>query len=276
MSQDQASPEHRRQLYLSEAIGTALLVLGGLSVVIFMFGAGSPMERLLPSVVLRRMVTGFLFGCVGGSIALSQVGKVSGAHINPAVTLGFWLMQRLDARTAIGYVCAQLVGAALGSLPLLAWGAMGRSVDFGATVPGEGYMTMEVLLGEVVTTFALVAGLCIFIGFRGLRRFTPFLMPPLYAVMVTLETALSGTSTNPAHVRAGAHLRPLGRLVDLLGWSTGGRARRDCGVQLTRAANRGREALSLRERSPAHLSSDGRLSMIESCSGGSSDPPCRI
>jgi len=114
------------------------------------------------------------------------------------VTLGFWLMQKLDARTALGYVCAQLVGAALGSLPLLAWGAMGRSVDFGATVPGEGYMTMDALLGEVVTTFTLVTGLCIFIGFRGLRRFTPFLMPPLYAVMVTLETTLSGTSTNPA------------------------------------------------------------------------------
>jgi aquaporin Z len=75
---------------------------------------------------------------------------------------------------------------------------MGRSVDFGATGPGEGYMTMDALLGEVVTTFTLVTGLCIFIGFRGLRRFTPFLMPPLYAVMVTLETALSGTSTNPA------------------------------------------------------------------------------
>jgi aquaporin Z len=198
MAQDHASRERRRQLYLSEAAGTALLVLGGLSVVIFMFGAGSPIERLLPSVDLRRTVTGFLFGCVGGSIALSHVGKVSGAHINPAVTLGFWLMQKLDARTALGYMCAQLAGAALGSLPLLAWGAMGRSVDFGATVPGEGSTTVDALLGEIVTTFALVAGLCIFIGFRELRRFTPFLMPPLYAVMVPLEAALSGTSTNPA------------------------------------------------------------------------------
>jgi len=198
MAPDLPTRERRQQLYLSEAAGTALLVLGGLSVVIFMFGTGSPMERLLPSVVVRRTITGFLFGCVGGSIALSQVGKVSGAHINPAVTLGFWLMQKLDARTAIGYVCAQLAGAAAGAIPLLAWGAMGRSVDFGATIPGEGYMTMDALLGEVVTTFALVTGLCIFIGFRRLRRFTPFLMPPLYAVMVPLEAALSGTSTNPA------------------------------------------------------------------------------
>ncbi|HVQ16180.1 MAG TPA: aquaporin, partial [Vicinamibacterales bacterium] len=177
MAPDQVPRERRRQLYLSEAAGTALLVLGGLSVVIFMFGTGSAMERLLPSVVLRRIITGFLFGCVGGSIALSRVGSVSGAHINPAVTLGFWLMQKLDTRTAIGYVVAQLGGAALGALPLLAWGAMGRSVDFGATVPGEGYMTTDALLGEVVTTFALVTGLCIFIGFRELRRFTPFLMP---------------------------------------------------------------------------------------------------
>ena len=198
MAKDETSSERRWPLYLSEAAGTALLVLGGLSVVIFMFGDGSPMARLVPSVVLRRVITGFLFGCIGGSIALSEVGKVSGAHINPAVTLGFWLMQKLDARTAIGYTLAQLVGAALGALPLLAWGAMGRSVDFGATVPGEGYMTMDALLGEVVTTFALVTGLCIFIGFRALRRFTPFLMPPLYAVMVPLEAALSGTSTNPA------------------------------------------------------------------------------
>jgi aquaporin Z len=75
---------------------------------------------------------------------------------------------------------------------------MGRSVDFGATIPGDGYTTVDALLGEMVTTFALVAGLCIFIGFRELRRFTPFLMPPLYAVMVPLEAALSGTSTNPA------------------------------------------------------------------------------
>jgi len=158
MAPEQASRERRPQLYLSEVVGTALLVFGGLSVVIVMFGAGSPMERLLPSVVVRRVITGFLFGCVGGSIALSQVGKVSGAHINPAVTFGFWLMQKLDARTAIGYACAQLVGAALGALPLLAWGAMGQSVDFGSTVPGESVMTMDALLGEVVTTFALVSG----------------------------------------------------------------------------------------------------------------------
>jgi len=53
------------RLFLSELVGTAALLLGGLSIVIFMFGAGSPMEGLLPSVKIRQMTTGFLFGCVG-------------------------------------------------------------------------------------------------------------------------------------------------------------------------------------------------------------------
>lgn len=73
-------------LFVSELIGTALLVLVGLSLVIFMFGTGTPMPRLDPSEGLRRLITGFLFGTTGASIALSPVGKVSGAHINPAVT----------------------------------------------------------------------------------------------------------------------------------------------------------------------------------------------
>ena len=188
----------RWRLFFSEVIGTAALVCGGLSLVIVMFGDGSPMGRIVPNESLRNAVTAFLFGCVGTTVALSRIGKESGAHINPAVTMGFWLLRKLDARTAMGYIVAQLVGACLGALPLLAWGAMGRSVAFGATIPGEGYSTSTVVMGEAVTTFALVATLCVFLGFRHLRRFTPFVIPCLYAVMVPLEAHISGTSTNPA------------------------------------------------------------------------------
>jgi aquaporin Z len=109
-------------LFLSELIGTALLVRVGLSLVILMFGAGSPVARVIPSEGLRRLVTGFLFGTTGACIALSPVGKVSGAHINPAVTLAFRLMGKLDVPTTLGYVAAQLAGAVVGSLPLLVWG----------------------------------------------------------------------------------------------------------------------------------------------------------
>jgi aquaporin Z len=188
----------RWRLYFSEFLGTAILLLVGLSIVIFMFGSGGPGEKLISSVKLRQVITGFLFGCVGGSIALSPIGKVSGAHINPVVTLAFRLMGKLDIRTTLGYILAQLAGAIVGCLPLLLWGPLGKSIAFGATVPGHGYETFTVILGEVITTFALITALCLFIGFRNIRQFTPAMIPFLYGIMVPLEADISGTSTNPA------------------------------------------------------------------------------
>jgi aquaporin Z len=186
------------QIFLSELIGTGILLLGGLSLVIFMFGTGSPVAPLIPNIALRQALSGFLFGCIGAGIALSPVGEFSGAHINPAVTMGFLLMGKLKPRPAFGYMVAQVGGATLGCVPLLAWGDMGRSISYGASLPGPGYPLWAVLGGEVVTTFGLVASLCVFLGIRQLRRYTPFMIPFLYAIMVPLEAAISGTSTNPA------------------------------------------------------------------------------
>ena len=118
------------QVFFSELVGTALLVLIGLSMVILMFGAGSPMIRVVPSEGARRLITGFLFGATGALIALSPVGKESGAHINPIVTLGFWLMGKLDSRFALGYGLAQLTGACMGVCHYLAgdrWAGAWRS-----------------------------------------------------------------------------------------------------------------------------------------------------
>lgn len=178
--------------------GAALLVGVGLSIVIFDFGLGSPVARLLPSAGARRAVTGFLFGSTGALIALSPLGKESGAHINPVVSLGFWLMGRLRARQLAWYVAAQLAGAVAGALPLLAWGAMGRSVAYGASLPCDGCGAAAALLGETATTFALIFGLFWFLRRPRLRRFAPALFPPLYGVMVWIEGPISGTSTNPA------------------------------------------------------------------------------
>lgn len=186
------------RLFVSELIGTALLLLGGLSCVILIWGDGSPVPRLLPDEGLRRAINGFLFGTTGALIALSRVGQISGAHINPVVTVAFWLMRKISTGTLVIYVGAQLAGACLGSLPLLAFGRMGRSVAFGATVPGTGYGVGAALAGEVITTFAMVLLLCVFLGFRELRSFTPAIFPPLYAFMVWAEAGVSGTSTNPA------------------------------------------------------------------------------
>ena len=74
-------------LFVSELIGTALLVLVGLSLVIFMFGTGTPMARLIPSEGLRSLITGFLFGTTGASIALNNRYR---ARCKETAILAFW------------------------------------------------------------------------------------------------------------------------------------------------------------------------------------------
>src|SRR6185503_11014155 len=99
------------------------------------------------------------------------IGKVSGAHINPVVTLAFWLAGRLDFQDALVYITAQLAGASVGCVPLLAWGSRGRSISFGATLPSQDYTMLAAVLGEIITTFSMVAGLCLFLAFRKIRSF---------------------------------------------------------------------------------------------------------
>ena len=171
-------------LFFSEFAGTALLIALGLSVVILDFGAGSPMLELLPSAGARRLLTGFLFGSIGALIAISPIGKASGAHINPVVTLAFWVKRKMNTGHAAGYIVAQLAGAIVGALPLMAWERMGSSVQYGATFPGQGYSALAAMTGEAATTFALIVGLFLFIGHRRARPYTPLLFPFLYALMV--------------------------------------------------------------------------------------------
>jgi aquaporin Z len=186
------------RLYGAELVGTALLVSAGVSVVIAMFGQGTPMEMLIPNEGARRLLTGFLFGLVGAIITVSPVGRISGAHLNPAVTLAFLAEGKLARRDAVGYVVAQLLGGLVSIAPLRAWGPMGRSVRYGATIPLRGMSVGWPLLGEVGVTCALVALIFVMASHRRTRRFTPWSIAPLFGLMVWLEAPLSGTSANPA------------------------------------------------------------------------------
>jgi len=70
--------------------GAAFLVFAGVSAVVFDFGTGSPLAQVLPDASIRRLITGLLFAGSGALVAISPLGRLSGGHINPAVTLAFW------------------------------------------------------------------------------------------------------------------------------------------------------------------------------------------
>jgi aquaporin Z len=83
------------------------------------------------------------------------MGAVSGAHLNPAVSLAFAMRRDFSWQRAPGYILAQLIGATLASLFLLA--VFGNAGHLGATVPGVGYADWQALLMETALTVGLVS-----------------------------------------------------------------------------------------------------------------------
>lgn len=195
--------QDRQQLhwaeYAAEALGTGLLVFVGLSAVVFNFGKGLPMEQWFPDASLRRLLTGLLFSGTGSLIAISPLGKLSGAHINPSVSLAFWLQGKMHHQDFVGYVLAQCLGAIAGAfLLVMVWGSYAISVNNGMTLPGKNYALGMVFIAEVSMTFLLVLPILGFVSHPRLLRWTPLMTWIVVAVMVWLESPISGTSLNPA------------------------------------------------------------------------------
>jgi hypothetical protein len=138
-------------------------------------------------------------------VAISPLGKLSGAHINPAVSLAFWVDGKMNPHDLIGYIAGQLLGAILGeALLVLVWGNYARSVMDGMTLPGSAYPLWVVFLAEMSLTGVLVLAIFICLSSQRLMHWTPLVTWLLIATMVWLESPVSGTSLNPARSLAPA------------------------------------------------------------------------
>lgn len=185
--------------YFAEFLGVAFNIFIGLSAVIFNFGNGLPMEQLVPDASTRRLITGLIFAGSGSIVAISPIGKLSGAHINPSVSLAFWLHGKMHLQDLVGFVVGQFLGAIAAVLLLvILWGDYASSVSNGMTLPGVNYPLWVVFFSEVTITFLLVLTIFIFVSHRRLMRWTPLVVWLLIASMVWQEAPISGTSLNPA------------------------------------------------------------------------------
>jgi aquaporin Z len=193
-----AAPYSNPARFLSEFVGTALLVAIGLSTVIALWGKGAPLADIPLTLPERRMLNGLLFGTTGALISISPVGRISGSHINPAMTLAFWLEGKLKTPTALGYVVAQITGGIVGAICLLAWGPTGASDSYGASLPDEKLPIWIPCLGEVLCGFSLVTLVFVVSSHASIRKWTPWVNPPLFALLNLIEAPASGDSANPA------------------------------------------------------------------------------
>lgn len=192
--------------WAAELAGTALLMIGGLGAVTLDFGAHSPVAPLLPSHSLRLLLTGALFAGTGSLIAISPLGRISGAHINPAVSLAFWLSGKMHHHDVGAYFLAQLAGALLGvELLRLTWPDF-ATVGYGVTHPGQGMTSVDAFAIETVMTGALVATILLFVSSMHTARWTPLAAWVVVTLLVWQGAPLTGTSINPARSLAPALL----------------------------------------------------------------------
>ena len=198
-------------LYICEFAGTAVMLCIGVSAVALMWGAGSPVPVVEPAV-LRRLITGLLFAGGATAVVYSPLGQKSGAHINPAITLAFWQLGKFPAKHVLPYLIAQLAGAAAGvAVALALCGDLLRSVEFGATTPGEGWTWGVALAAEIACTFALAFLIFVCVNKPRVASKTGLLAGGLVVLMVTVEAPISGMSVNPARSAAPAMFVPLVR-----------------------------------------------------------------
>ncbi len=185
--------------YASECVGTAFLVFCVVGVVASLFGTSSPAPHWIPSSTLRLMLAGLLLGGSGWLVALSPPGRLSGGHINPAVSLGFWVLGKMHRRDVAGYVLGQLLGAGAGAwLGELAFGPLAREVKEATLRPAPALNRPEAFLLECGTTFALTLVVYTFVSHKRLMRWTPGAAMLMSGLLVGMDGQLSGAGMNPA------------------------------------------------------------------------------
>jgi aquaporin Z len=131
-----------RRLF-SELLGTFFLLLAA---------AGGGLLHAKGEITLSAAVVAPGLTVLG---IILYMGAVSGAHLNPAVTLAFALRGDFPWKRVPGYIIIQLIGATLACLFLLA--VFGNVENLGATLPGPGYVNWQALLMEIALTAGLVS-----------------------------------------------------------------------------------------------------------------------
>lgn len=189
-----------------EAAGLGFFMISAAVVTSLVEYPHSPLYPLLPDPAVRRVLIGIAMGLTAMGIMYSPWGKRSGAHLNPAVTVTFFRLGKIEGFDALCYVLAQFVGGLIG---LLAAGmAIGMAIEHPAvnyvvTVPGFGGTGMA-FIAEACISFGLMLVVLIVSNRTKLNAWTGVFAGVLVATYIAVEAPLSGMSMNPARSFASA------------------------------------------------------------------------
>ncbi len=158
------------------------------------------------NALLRHFLEGLAMGLTLLTLVFSPWGKRSGAHMNPAFTLSFYLLGKVERWDAMFYAVAQFAGGILGVVfSVLVVGAPVRhaAVNYVVTVPGPGGPPIA-FAAEFIISLMQMSAVLVVSNYKRLSRFTPFVAATLLATYITFEAPLSGMSMNPARTLGSA------------------------------------------------------------------------
>jgi aquaporin Z len=179
-------PRHEWRRLFAEVLGTFFLVL---------VGAGGGVVDAVSDGAIGRGASVTAPGLMVMAIILFM-GAISGAHLNPAVTLGFALRGDFPWRRVPGYIVAELLGSTLAVL--LLWAMFGKVGSLGATEPGPGITDLQAMVMELILTVGLFA---VILGTASKAQN----LGPLSAIGVGAYIILAGLWSSPI---SGASMNP--------------------------------------------------------------------
>ena len=127
--------------YLMEAAELGLFMISACAFTVLFYHPSSPMTQIIHTDILRRMLMGTAMGSTAVALIFSPLGKRSGGHFNPSVTLTFFRLGKMKPWDAVFYTLFQFAGGVAGVvIASLVLGNLvaHQAVNFAVTVPGMG------------------------------------------------------------------------------------------------------------------------------------------
>jgi len=182
------------KIFIVELVGTFILVV---------FATGS----IVYDVKIGN-VYGIWFVAVAPFVALIigvySFGKISLAHFNPAVTIGYYITGHISKIQIVWYFAAEIIGAILGSLVVMTF--IGREANLGANSPNSDYSIFLIFPVEVLASGLLMAVIFTVVFTRGLKGFSGIAIGGIVGLDIFFLAVISGASMNPARALAPALL----------------------------------------------------------------------
>ena len=172
--------------WLAEGAGSAIVLFAVVTAKDLSIRAGPPLSDLRWSIAIIAVVAGLAVG----TVALSGLGRRSGAHLNPALTMGLWLQRTVSHADLVGYWVARLAGGVLGVALARVWGPTvpRAAVDWALLKPAPWISELTAAGVECAATGIQLAVVFALLSSRRYHRWTP----PTAAAMLTAGDRRAG------------------------------------------------------------------------------------